>query len=45
MSEADLPLESANLQGMAINRDGELVYCCPTVLDKSEIHKPRESSR
>jgi len=45
MSQADLPLESANQQGMAINRDGNLVYCCPTVLNKSETHKHVENSR
>jgi len=45
ISEADLPLESANQQGMAINRDGDLVYCCPTNLSKSEIYKPKENSR
>lgn len=45
MSEADLPLESANQQGMAINRNSDLVYCCPTILNKSENQKPKESSR
>lgn len=45
ISEADLPLETANQQGMAINRDGDLVYCCPANLNKSEIHKPKENSR
>lgn len=39
ISEADLPLESANQQGMAINRDGDLVYCCPTNLCRSEVGK------
>ncbi|XP_050427869.1 GATOR complex protein WDR24 [Adelges cooleyi] len=48
ISEADLPLESSNPQGMAINISGDLAYCCPTVLNKSEIHKVdkgKETSR
>lgn len=45
ISEADLPLESANQQGMAINRDGDLVFCCPVNLNKVEIQKSKESSR
>lgn len=43
MSQADLPLESANQQGMAINRDGDLVFCCPANLNKPEILKFKES--
>lgn len=34
-----MPLESSNQQGMAINRDGDLVYCCPTNLGKSDVGK------
>ncbi|XP_025193080.1 GATOR complex protein WDR24 isoform X2 [Melanaphis sacchari] len=45
ISEADLPLESANQQGMAINRDGDLVFCCPVNLNKVEIQKSKDSSR
>lgn len=45
ISEADLPLESANQQGMAINRDGDLVFCCPVNLNKVEVQKSKESSR